>query len=135
MVHRAAERVRMDLGVAGDAPALVPHEPAIDRVHLARMTHGERDLEREVLQLFATQTEVLLGRMVDSGSAPAPAAVAALAHTINGSSRGVGAWRVAEAACAVEADAAAGRDAAASVERLVGAIRAAHREIDDLLRG
>jgi hypothetical protein len=111
------------------APPLAPGEPAIDRAHLARMTHGEADLEREVLQLYATQADLLLGRM---GQASAPA-VGALAHTINGSSRGVGAWQVADAAAAVEVDAAEGRDTTASVERLACAIRAAQLHIVELI--
>ena len=90
---------------AADAPPLAPGEPAIDRAHLARMTHGERDLEREVLQLFATQADLLLG--AHAAGSP-PAAVGALAHTLNGSARGIGAWQVADAAAAVEADAADG---------------------------
>jgi hypothetical protein len=73
----AGERLEIDL--AADAPPLAPAAPgAIDRAHLARMTHGERDLEREVLQLYATQADILLARM---GHSPT-AAVAALAHTI-----------------------------------------------------
>ena len=56
---------------------LAPAEPAIDRAHLARMTHGERDLEREVLQLYATQADLLLGRM---GQASPPAVGALGAH-------------------------------------------------------
>jgi hypothetical protein len=113
-----------------DAPPLAPPEPAIDRAHLARMTHGERDLEREVLQLYATQADLLLGRMAQSS----PAAIGALAHTLNGSSRGIGAWQVADAAAAVEADAADGRDTTASVERLASAIRAAQVHIAELVR-
>ena len=91
-------------GATTDAPPLAPAEPAIDRAHLARMTHGERDLEREVLQLFATQADRPAWPHADEAS---PAAVGALAHTLSGSARGIGAWQVADAAAAVEADAAA----------------------------
>ena len=70
----------------------------------------------------------------DLGQAPR-AAVAALAHTLKGSSRGIGAWQVADAAAAVEADAAEGRDTAAAVERLAAAIRAAQVDIAELMRG
>jgi hypothetical protein len=117
-----------------DAPPLVPTEPAteaaIDRAHLARMTHAEPDLEREVLGLFATQTELLLGRIRGAS----PAAAGALAHTLCGSARGIGAWKVAEAAAAVEAEVVAGRNAAAAVERLEAAAQEAQVEIVDLLR-
>ena len=134
MAQLAAKDGRVGIDIAldatTDAPPLAPCQPAIDRAHLARMTHGERDLECEVLQLYATQADLLLGRMGQAS----PAAIGALAHTLCGSSRGVGAWQVADAAAAVEVDAAQGRDMAASVERLASAIRAAQRHIMDLVR-
>ena len=67
---------------------------AIDQEHLSRMTLGDRRLEREVLQIYVRQSAIMLGRMA-SGD---PATVAAAAHTICGSARGIGAWRVAKAA-------------------------------------
>jgi hypothetical protein len=62
------------------------------------MTLGDAALEREVLQLFDQQAEMLLDRMTKE----VPRIVAALAHTMIGSARGVGAWKVAEAAEAVQ---------------------------------
>jgi HPt (histidine-containing phosphotransfer) domain-containing protein len=73
-------------------------ERPIDLVHLARMTLGERSLEREVLQLFDRQATLLLTRMQ---SAPA-AALSTLAHTLKGSARAIGAGGVARAAETVE---------------------------------
>ena len=73
----------------------------LDREHLARMTFGDRSLEREVLQLFDRQSELLLERM----RASEPAAIATLAHTLKGSAVGIGATRVAAAAAEVEATA------------------------------
>jgi len=122
---------RHDVPLRADAPPLAPAEPAIDRAHLARMTHGETVLEREVLQLFATQVEILLRRM----RTVEPAAVGALAHTLCGSACSIGAGRVAEAAMAVEAAAADGLDLAGSVQRLSAAAHEAQRAIADLLRG
>ena len=127
---RARPAPRAAVTVSADAPPLVPAEPAIDRAHLARMTHGERELEREVLALFATQADLLLGRMRDAE----PAVIGALAHTIAGSARGIGAWKVAEAAAALEAEAAAGHDTAAAVQRLAAMARAAQCEIAQLVR-
>src|SRR5262245_264700 len=83
------------------APTLAPDEP-IDRTHLYKMTLGDRSLEAEVLRLFERQSAMLLGRMADADAAK----LRALAHTLNGSARGIGAWRVAHAAQAVEAAAA-----------------------------
>lgn len=80
------------------APSLAPDDRPIDLVHLARMTLGERSLEREVLQLFDRQSTLLLARMRSA----APAGILTLAHTLKGSARGIGAWRVASAAEAVE---------------------------------
>ena len=82
----------------GSRPTPGRRSQSIDLAHLARMTLGERGLEAEVLALFDRQAAVLLARMGDS----TPAAVAAFAHTLKGSARGIGAWRVAEAADAVE---------------------------------
>jgi HPt (histidine-containing phosphotransfer) domain-containing protein len=108
-----------DAAAPTDAAPLAPVE-AIDLEHLARMTLGERSLEAEVLALFEQQADVLLARMRDSS----PAAVAAFAHTLKGSARGIGAWRVAHAADAVETHALhsnAGQVASA-VTRLAAAV-------------
>jgi HPt (histidine-containing phosphotransfer) domain-containing protein len=73
-------------------------KPAIDIQHLARMTLGERSLEREVLELFGRQADLLLPR-IRRGD---PALAAASAHTLKGSAVGIGAFGVARAAEAVE---------------------------------
>jgi HPt (histidine-containing phosphotransfer) domain-containing protein len=79
------------------SPPLVP-DRAIDRTHLFKMTLGDHTLEGEVLRLFERQTAMLLERMAGTE----PVKVKALAHTLNGSARGIGAWRVANAAQTVE---------------------------------
>src|SRR5215468_7922006 len=84
--------------VGHSAPPLSPGEPAVDLAHLARMTFGEKGLEREVLELFEHQANMLLAHM----AAEEPRMVGALAHTLAGSASGIGAWRVAEAATALE---------------------------------
>ncbi len=81
---------------------------AIDATHLERMTLGDRRLEREVLELFLRQTAIMLDRVVN---APPPLAAAA-AHTLKGSARGIGAWRVARAAELLEQAAADGGEVA-----------------------
>ena len=77
-----------------DAPSLAPDDRPIDLVHLARTTMGDRSLEREVLQLFDRQSTLLIARMRSAATGN----VATLAHTLKGSARGIGAWRVARAA-------------------------------------
>jgi HPt (histidine-containing phosphotransfer) domain-containing protein len=75
---------------------------AIDGNHLGRMTLGDRRLEREVLELFLRQTAIMLDRIVGAE----PPLAAAAAHTLKGSARGIGAWRVARAAELLEEAAA-----------------------------
>ena len=67
----------------------------VDLVHLARYTLGNRALEREVLELFRTQSQLYLDRLKDAESEQAWHDAA---HTIVGSARGIGAWSVAKTA-------------------------------------
>jgi HPt (histidine-containing phosphotransfer) domain-containing protein len=115
---------------AKDAPSLVPDDRAIDLVHLARTTMGDRSLEREVLQLFDRQSSLLIARMHTA----APAAIAALAHTLKGSARGIGAWRVARAAELLELAGASGHPTADAIAGLAAASDEARAVIADLLR-
>jgi HPt (histidine-containing phosphotransfer) domain-containing protein len=113
------------------APPLVPVEQPIDLAHLSRMTLGERSLEREVLQLFDRQADMLSARMQGA----APSVIAACAHTLKGSARGIGAWRVARAAEMVElAAAATPSKLKAALETLAACIAEARVVIADLLR-
>jgi hypothetical protein len=114
------------------APPVTPVEQPIDVKHLARMTLGDSSLEREVLQLFDRQAEILLARMQKA----APAAAAAHAHTLKGSSSGIGAWKVARAAEAVEFAVArkGAADIGAAIDRLGGVVAEARAVIAELLR-
>ncbi|HUI97114.1 MAG TPA: Hpt domain-containing protein [Xanthobacteraceae bacterium] len=103
--------------------------PAIDRTHLFRMTLGDNALEHEVLALFDRQVEMLIERMGVVGAVDR-SAISALAHTLKGSARGVGAWPMARAAEAVETAAAAELAAAiAALAAAAGETRAAIAEI------
>jgi HPt (histidine-containing phosphotransfer) domain-containing protein len=103
----------------------------LDRDHLARMTFGDRSLEREVLQLFDRQSELLLERM----RASEPAAIATLAHTLRGSAVGIGATRVAGAASEVETTARARPgECRRAIDELAQAVKAARDEISALIR-
>jgi HPt (histidine-containing phosphotransfer) domain-containing protein len=114
------------------APALAPGEQVIDFDHLGRMTLGDSKLERDVLQLFDLQAGMLLERMTSE----APRVVAALAHTLVGSARGVGAWKVAEAAEMVErlADSRGPTTLTAAMNRLSSAVAEAQSAIGELVR-
>ena len=96
------------------SPTREPMSSSIDQVHLERMTLGDRDLEREVLAIFARQTAMTLERIVGAG----PACAAAAAHTLKGSARGIGAWRVAEAAERLEQAATSAADEASMLSAL-----------------
>ena len=132
---QAAELADMVIETASDAssdasPAAVAG--ALDQAHLARMTFGDRKLEKEVLDLFERQACMLLGRMQDA----APAVITALAHTLNGSASGIGAWRVAGAAQELER-VASGREqgnVAAATARLSAAVSVAQMAIAERRR-
>jgi len=102
-------------------------EPPIDLKHLFRMTLGDHGLEHEVLALFDRQVGLLMARM-ETLDAPG---VAALAHTLKGSARGVGAWPMARAAEAVEE--AGPADLASAVAALITAAAETRAAIADIL--
>ncbi len=109
------------------SPPLVPDEGFIDTTHLTRMTLGDEVLKREVLTLFVRQSADLLARM-----AAFPADMVAIAHTLKGSARGIGAFSVASVAERLEqtTDRAAAR---AALSELKDVISGTVREIDALL--
>jgi len=102
------------------APRREQTPAVIDEAHLRRMTLGDRSLEREVLEIFARQTILMLKRM--TGMEPVFAANAA--HTLKGSARGIGAWRVARTAARVE-QAATGEGRAAAMKAAIAELEAA----------
>ena len=67
----------------------------LDLDHLARYTMGDSALEQEVLGLFIGQVPETVAMLRDSGDAEAWMRAA---HTIKGSARAVGAWKLADAA-------------------------------------
>jgi HPt (histidine-containing phosphotransfer) domain-containing protein len=95
----------------------------IDDTHLQRMTLGDRRLEREVLELFVRQTTIMLNRITEAD----PRLAAAAAHTLKGSARGIGAWRVARAAERVE-HAASGEGGEGTMPDAVAELKAASLE-------
>lgn len=110
----------MTASEALNSPASEADHTAIDAPHLERMTLGDRALEREILEIFSRQTTLALERIVGAE----PALVTAAAHTLKGSARGIGAWRVAEAAERLEG-AASALCSQAEVEAAIDGLRAA----------
>ncbi len=105
-------------------PARKQKPMTIDDDHLGRMTLGDRSLEREVLEIFARQTTLTLNRIAAAG----PACAAAAAHTLKGSARSIGAWRVARAAERLEL-AAAGEGDSDAMTAAIAELEAASFEV------
>jgi HPt (histidine-containing phosphotransfer) domain-containing protein len=94
------------LNIAFEAPdnsrgAAPSRERAIDLVHLAKQTMGDKALEVEVLQMFARQARSCLQEI---GSGDRKRIIAA-SHRLKGAAGAVGAFKVADAANALESDA------------------------------
>jgi len=70
-------------------------EPALDLEHLRRFTLGDQSLEHEILGLFIKQAPITLAAL-EAAVADRDWKIAA--HTLKGSARAVGAWRVAQLA-------------------------------------
>jgi HPt (histidine-containing phosphotransfer) domain-containing protein len=111
------------------SPPLAPDDGPIDTDHLNRMTLGDASLEREVLAMFSGQAVRLMGTLSNSSSD-----TGALAHTLKGSARAIGAFGVADAAEALEAAVRKGDDPAEALADLTEAVAQARAAIDAILR-
>jgi HPt (histidine-containing phosphotransfer) domain-containing protein len=100
---------------------------AIDLRHLARYTLGDPALEAEVLGLFAAQLADTIDALKE---ACCERAWSTAAHTLKGSARVVGAWRLAQLAEQAER---APYLATAGQTGLVAAIEAAAREAGEFI--
>lgn len=111
------------------SPPLAPDDGPIDLEHLRRMTLGDAGLEHEVLAMFSAQTVSLIGAL-----AAMPPEAGALAHTLKGSARAIGAFAVADAAVRLEAAIHGGDDPAEALAALDDAVAEARAAIDAILR-
>jgi HPt (histidine-containing phosphotransfer) domain-containing protein len=111
------------------SPPLAPDDGPIDFEHLSRMTLGDAGLEQEVLAMFSAQSAKLIGAL-----AAMPADAPALAHTLKGSARAIGAMAVADAAARLEAAIAAGFDPTSTLAELHDAIAQTRAVIEAVLR-
>src|SRR3954466_13569256 len=96
----------------------------LDFEHLHRQTGGDNALEREVLDLFLTQSGTNLERIASAGSAPERREAA---HRLVGSARAIGAFEVARLAALVDR-------AEEDPSRTLLALRAAVSAVEDLIR-
>ena len=92
------------------------------------MTLGDAALERQVLGMFASQSANLIEKLT-----ALPAEAGALAHTLKGSARAIGAFRVAECAEALEVAIRQGENRANCQIELRGAVADARAAIDAML--
>jgi HPt (histidine-containing phosphotransfer) domain-containing protein len=111
------------------SPPLAPDDGPIDFEHLKRMTLDDSGLEQEVLAMFAAQSARLMAAL-----AAVPADAGALAHTLKGSARAIGAFGVAEAAARLEAIVANGSDPSSQLIELGDAVALARAAIEAILR-
>lgn len=99
----------------GGAQSAAPPAAPIDLDHLRRYTLGDRRLEHEVLWLFIEQAPVTLAALKCAATRKEWTAAA---HTLKGSARAVGAWRLAKLAEQAEkSDGPADRPACETVLR------------------
>lgn len=100
---RSTARAVLENNEAKAAPA----SPAIDLVHLGRQSLGDQSLEMELLELFDRQAARIAAELAMPDLADGACGERSdLAHTLKGSAKAVGAWRVAEAAANYEKAAA-----------------------------
>lgn len=85
--------------MAGERAARTAKKP-VDLEHLARYTLVERALEKEILELFCTQSVLYLDQL---RAAMSDRDWRDAAHSLKGSARAIGAWRAAQAAERAEA--------------------------------
>ena len=111
------------------SPPLAPDDGPIDFEHLSRMTLGDAGLEQEVLAMFVAQSTTLVSTL-----AAMPADASALAHTLKGSARAIGAFAVADAAARLEAAIARGFDTSAALAELGETVAEARAAIEAVLR-
>jgi HPt (histidine-containing phosphotransfer) domain-containing protein len=111
------------------SPPLAPDDGPIDFEHLSRMTLGDAGLEHEVLAMFVAQSTTLVSTL-----AAMPADASALAHTLKGSARAIGAFSVADAAARLEAAIARGFDTSAALAELGETVAEARAAIEAVLR-
>jgi chemotaxis protein histidine kinase CheA len=106
--------------------------PPIDLDHLRKFTLGNRDLEEEVLLLFADQIPEMFGRIREAETVQDWRIAV---HTLKGSARAIGAWGVASLAERAErlGDIDGRHPAMAGEIKL--ALRAVHRFIEEFVQG
>lgn len=94
------------LDVGQDAPRKDRAHGPIDMEHLGRQALGDPGLQDEVLRLYATMSQVYMGRIEDSTSVPM---LLEHLHTLKSAAAGIGAWGVRDLARRTEDDLRSGQ--------------------------
>lgn len=94
------------LDVGQDAPRKDRAHGPIDMEHLGRQALGDPGLQDEVLRLYATMSQVYMGRIEDSTSIPM---LLEHLHTLKSAAAGIGAWGVRDLAKRTEDDLRSGQ--------------------------
>ena len=102
----------------------------VDLAHLRRYTLGNRPLELEILDLFLAQAPTTIDRL---STAAGEKQWREAAHTLKGSARAIGAWRLAEAAETGEA--IAGWEKPEAGRKAIAEICAAYDRVHAFIRG
>jgi HPt (histidine-containing phosphotransfer) domain-containing protein len=97
----------------------------VDLDHLRRVMLGDQALERDVLNIFLKQSGRLLEQLAEMRSD-----AGALAHTLKGSARAIGAFRLADSAAAMEDAARQGGDLSGLLGTLAAALAEARGAIE-----
>jgi HPt (histidine-containing phosphotransfer) domain-containing protein len=89
---------RLAFNGPGETPSVPSTTRALDLVHLARQTGGDRGLENEILHMFRQQIGLCASQLrLTSGRERK-----LIAHTIKGSARAVGAFGLSRIAAQIE---------------------------------
>jgi HPt (histidine-containing phosphotransfer) domain-containing protein len=124
-----ARHVSKELMPEGLDSIAIAAEP-IDLKHLVRFTYGDADLEYEVLGLFAGQVPLTIEALKTAASEKDWQVAA---HTLKGSGRAVGAWRLAD--LAVQAERIGGLSDRTTRARILSQIEAAAAEVARFIGG
>jgi HPt (histidine-containing phosphotransfer) domain-containing protein len=106
-------------------------ERPLDLVHLSKYTLGDRGLESELLGLFRSQAGIYVARLEEAATSKEWKDAA---HSLKGSSRGLGAWALgdlAEESEAIDYDNTGAR--ATAIHRIRAAILTVNVFIDELM--
>jgi HPt (histidine-containing phosphotransfer) domain-containing protein len=131
--ERALTDLQSSLTQIGDHSAMQSNirRNAIDLDHLSRQAFEDRELMRELLQLYLRQSLKLIDIMEQAG----PDESRDLAHTLKGSSRSIGAFGVAREADTLESVLETGGDASQVFSRLRLEAMGAAADIRHFLEG